>query len=168
MMIYVSNKIAKENLSKEIKYLGINANRLIFVEKLPRAEYLARYRLADLFLDTHPYNAGTTASDALRMGLPILTLNGNSFNSREAASIISAVNLPEMITKTNEEYESLAIELAENPKKYKVIKEKLAKNLHNAPLFNTPLFVKNLESTYEIMYEKYHQGLEPDHIYLND
>lgn len=167
MMIYASNEIAKENLSKEIEHRGVSSSRLIFAEKLPRAQYLARYRLADLFLDTHPYNAGTTASDALRMGLPILTINGNSFNSREAASIISAVNLSEMITKNNEDYESLAIELAENQKKYKIIKEKLEKNLNNAPLFNTTLFAKNLELAYKIMHETYHQGNDPDHITIN-
>ncbi len=166
MMIYISNEIAKKNLIKEITHRGIDSKRLIFTEKLPRAEYLARYRLADLFLDTHPYNAGTTASDALRMGLPILTLNGDSFNSREAASIISAVNLPEMITSTIEEYESLAIELANNPKKYELLKKKLASNLPNAPLFDTEEFTKNLESAYEIMVKKYYQRIDPDHIYL--
>ena len=78
-------------------------------------EYLARYRVADLFLDTLPYNAGTTASDALRMGLPVLTCIGNSFASRVAASLLNAVNLPELITTNQEQYESLAIELATKP-----------------------------------------------------
>ena len=166
MMIYVSNKLAQNNLIKEIKLRNIDPKRLIFGERLSRAEYLDRYRLADLFLDTFPYNAGTTASDALRMGLPLLTINGNSFNSREAANIVNAVNLPEMITSSQEEYESLAIELANNPKKFRIIKEKLADNLPSAPLFNTPLFTKNLESAYKIMLKRYHDKLEADHIYL--
>ena len=166
MMIYVSNKHAQKNLIKEIKLRNIDPKRLIFGERLSRAEYLDRYRSADLFLDTFPYNAGTTASDALRMGLPLLTINGNSFNSREAANIVHAVNLPEMITSSQEEYESLAIELANNPKKFRIIKEKLADNLPSAPLFDTPRFTKNLESAYKIMFKRYHDKLEADHIYL--
>ena len=102
------------------------------------------------------------------MGLPLLTINGNSFNSREAANIVNAVNLPEMITSSQEEYESLAIELANNPKKFRIVKEKLADNLPSAPLFNTPLFTKNLESAYKIMLKRYHDKLEADHIYLEE
>jgi len=133
---------------------------------LARPEYLARYRVADLFLDTCPYNAGTTASDALRMGLPVLTLKGNSFNSREAASVITALNMPELITTTQPEYESVAIELAMNPKKLNTIKDKLVANLSKAPLYNTPLFTRNLESAYTMMYERYQNGIGPDHIYV--
>ena len=129
-------------------------------------EYLARYRVADLFLDTHPYNAGTTASDALRMGLPVLTCIGNSFASRMAASLLKAVNLPELITTTQEQYESLAIELATNPEKLTIIKTKLANNLATAPLYDTPLFTRHLESAYVEMYDRYQKGLEPEHIYV--
>ena len=168
MMIYISNEVAKKNLTKEIIDRGINPSRLIFAERLSRIEYLARYRLVDLFLDTHPYNAGTTASDALRMGLPLLTINGSSFNSREAASILKSVNLSEMIASSTEEYESLAIELANNSKKYELLKKKLAKNLQNAPLYNTSLFAKNIESAYKTMFEKFNQGLDKDHIYINN
>ena len=166
LLIYADNDTAQINLTKEITTRGIDPNRLIFGKHLSKPEYLARYRVADLFLDTHPYNAGTTASDALRMGLPVLTLEGNSFNSREAASVISALNLPELITTTKEEYESLAIELATNPEKLKIIKDKLVSNLSTAPLYNTKLFTKNLESAYTEMYERCHQGLDPDHIYV--
>jgi len=166
LSIYVDNKSAELNLTKEITLRGINPLRLIFGERLKRSDYMARYRTADLFLDTHPYNAGTTASDALRMGLPIVTLKGISFNSREAASILSALNLHELITNSPEEYESLAIELASNPDKLKIIKDKLASNLSTAPLYNTPLFTKNLESAFTEMYENHHKGLEPDHIYV--
>ena len=168
MMIYVANKLAQNNLIKEISSRGVNPDRLYFGEKLHRDKYLDRYRLADLFLDTFPYNAGTTASDALKMGLPILTLNGNSFNSREASNIVGAVNMPEMIVESQNEYESLAEELATNQKKFKVIKDKLVDNLPNAPLYNTRLFAKNIESAYKTMYERYHQGLDPDHIYIED
>jgi predicted O-linked N-acetylglucosamine transferase (SPINDLY family) len=166
LVIYADNESAQINLTKEITARGIDPNRLIFGKRLSKPEYLARYRVVDLFLDTRPYNAGTTASDALRMGLPVLTLKGNSFNSREAASIISALNLPELITTTKEEYESLAIELATRPEKLKIIKDKLASNLSTAPLYDTKLFTKNLESAYTMMYDRYQRGLKADHIYV--
>ena len=133
---------------------------------MSKPEYLARYRVADLFLDTQPYNAHTTTSDALRMGLPVLTCIGHSFASRMGASVITALNLPELITTTQEQYESLAIELATKPEKLKIIKDKLVSNLSTAPLYNTKLFTKNLESAYTMMYDRYHQGLDPDHIYV--
>ena len=166
LLIYVDNESAQTNLTKEIVLRGIDPNRLIFGKRLSKSKYLARYQVADLFLDTRPFNAGTTASDALRMGLPVLTLKGNSFNSREAVSVISALNLPELITTTEEEYESLAIELAIHPEKLKIIKDKLASNLPTAPLYDTPLFTRNLESAYSMMHERHHQGLEPNHIYV--
>jgi protein O-GlcNAc transferase len=166
LLIFADSQSTKVNLSKEITLRGVDPKRLIFAESLPRTEYLARYRVADLFLDTLPYNAGTTASDALRMGLPVLTLKGNSFNSREAASVIDALHMPELITTTQDQYESLAIELATDPEKLKVIKDKLVANLSTAPLYNTPLFTRNLESAYKEMYERYQKGLEPDHIYV--
>ena len=166
LILYANNELSKVNLTKEIEQRGVSAERLIFGENLERSLYLARYRVADLFLDTHPYNAGTTASDALKMGLPMLTMKGKSYQARMGASIVNAVNLPELITHSQEEYESLAIELASNPDKLKAIKEKLASNLATAPLYNTKLFAKNIESAYTQMYERHHQGLEPDHIYV--
>nr|AAR38497.1 TPR repeat protein [uncultured marine bacterium 583] len=166
LLIYADNELAEINLTKEIVLRGINPSRLIFGKRLPKPEYLARYRVADLFLDTLPYNAGTTASDALRMGLPVLTCMGKSFASREAASVINAFNLPELITTTQEQYESLAIELATKPEKLIIIKDKLVNNLPTAPLYDTPLFTRHLESAYLTMYEKYQQGLDPDHIYV--
>ena len=166
LLMYADNDTVQKNLIKEITARGIDSNRLILGKRLSKSEYLARYRVADLFLDTHPYNAGTTASDALRMGLPVLTYLGNSMVSREAASVINAVNLPELITTNQEQYESLAIELATDPEKLKIIKDKLASNLSTAPLYDTKLFTKNLESAYTMIYERYLQGLEPDHIYV--
>ena len=166
LIVYANNELSKTNLTKEIVRRGVEAERLIFGASLDRPEYMARYRVADLFLDTQPYNAGTTASDALRMGLPMLTLKGESYQSRMGASILSALNLPELITSSPEEYESVAIELASNPEKLKSIKHKLASNLSTAPLYDTKLFTKNLESAFTAMYERYHQGLESDHIYV--
>ena len=129
---------------------------------------MSRIQLADLFIDTLPYNAHTTTSDALRMGLPVLTCIGNSFASRVAASLLNAINLPELITTTQEQYESLAIELATKPDKLKIIKDKLAKNLPTAPLYDTPLFTRHIESAYLTMYDRYQRGLDPDHIYVED
>ncbi len=168
LLIYVDLDAARENLMNEASLRAIDPSRLIFAKHFERYQYLARYRVVDLFLDTLPYNAATTASDALRMGLPVLTCRGESFASRMAASVISAVNLPELITNTPEEYESLAIELAINPQKFKVIKDKLHNNLSTAPLFDTTKFTENLESVYSIMYQRYQDGLEPDHIYIDD
>jgi protein O-GlcNAc transferase len=165
LLIYADNESAQINLTKEISLRGIDPSRLIFAKRLPKPEYLARYRLADLFLDTHPYNAGTTASDALRMELPVLTYLGSSAVSRHAASVITALNLPELITTTEEQYEKLAVELATDPKKLKNIKDKLVGNLPIAPLYDTPMFTRHLESAYSMMYDRYKRGLDPDHIY---
>ena len=158
------NHWAPENLKKEAEKQGIAADRLLFAERLPLPEHLARHRQADLFLDTFPCNAHTTTSDALWAGLPVLTLMGESFASRVAASLLNAIGLPELITSTQQEYEALAIELAQNPQKLIEIKLKLAKNRLTAPLFDTPLFTKNLEATYIKMYERYRADLQPDHI----
>ena len=164
LIVYVKNELSKINLTTEIEKRGVEPKRLIFADTMDRSSYLARYRVADLFLDTHPYNAGTTASDALKMGLPMITLKGQSYQARMGASIVNALNLPELITRSLEEYEALAIELATNPDRLKAIKDKLASNLSTAPLYDTKLFTKNIESAYIQMYERYHEGFEPDNI----
>ncbi|MDC1015743.1 tetratricopeptide repeat protein [Candidatus Thioglobus sp.] len=166
LLLYASNKAAEKNLTKEIAQRGIDSKRIIFGEHLPLEEYLGRYRVVDLFLDTNPYNAGTTSSDAMRMGLPVITLQGKSFSSRMGASILKAINMPELIASNQNEYESMAIELATNSKKMKEVKEKLSNNIKTAPLFNTALFTKHLESAYKTIYERHHDGLRPEHIYV--
>jgi predicted O-linked N-acetylglucosamine transferase (SPINDLY family) len=140
LWLFESNSSAVNNLRKEAVKLGINEERLIFAKYMPIADHLNRIQMADLFLDTLPCNAHTTTSDALRMGLPVLTLIGHSFASRVAASLLNAVNLTELITTTQEQYESLAIDLAMQPEKLKALKEKLAHNLPTAPLYDTLLF----------------------------
>jgi len=164
LFLYADNECSKANLIKEACLCGIDSARLIFGGRIPKEEYLARYRVCDLFLDTFPYNAGTTASDALWVGLPVLTRIGQSFASRVAASLLNAIGLPELITSTQEEYEAMAIELAMNPQKLRDIKLRLAKNRFTAPLFDTSLFTKNLEAIYIKMMERYQAGLEPEHI----
>jgi len=153
-----------ENIKKEAQKQGVDGQRLVFAERMPLSEHLARHRQADLFLDTFPYNAHTTTSDALWTGLPVLTLMGQSFASRVAASLLSATDLPELITSTQEEYEALAVELALNPKKLADIKLRLVNNRLTTPLFDTPLFTKNIEAAYIKMMERYHADLEPDHM----
>jgi predicted O-linked N-acetylglucosamine transferase (SPINDLY family) len=130
------------------------------------ADHLARHRLADLFLDTLPYNAHTTASDALWAGLPVLTCIGETFAGRVAASLLNAIRLPELITTTLEDYERLAIDLATHPEQLAIIKSKLAENRLTTPLFDTKLFTKHIESAYTAMCERYQAGLAPDHIII--
>jgi predicted O-linked N-acetylglucosamine transferase (SPINDLY family) len=167
LWLLTNNNVTLENLKKEATNQGINKNRLVFASYVSISKHLNRIKHADLFLDTRPYNAHTTSSDALRMGIPVLTCIGKSFPSRVAASILNSVNLPELIADTQEEYESLAIELATNPIKLKNIKDKLINNLSTAPLFDTPLFTRNLESAYKTMYEKHHSGMKPEHIFVD-
>jgi predicted O-linked N-acetylglucosamine transferase (SPINDLY family) len=167
LLLYADNQSAAENLKLEADKRGVNPERLIFGGMLNRSAYLARYRSSDLFLDTLPYNAGATASDALWSGLPVLTCMGESFPSRIAASLLNAVGLPELVTQTQADYESIAIDLATNPAKIKAIKYKLERNRLTTPLFDTPRFTKHIEAAYTKIHERYQDGLQPDHIYIN-
>lgn len=166
LWLFGDNPFAIKNLKKEAVLRGLDPGRLIFAERISAPEHLARYRLADLFLDTTPCNAHTTASDALWTCLPVLTLIGESFAARVAASLLNAVGMPEMIVNSQEEYESLAIDLAKYPEKLEEIKIRLKDNLVNAPLFDTPLFTKNLESAYIEIYKRHQAGLVPDDVYI--
>jgi tetratricopeptide (TPR) repeat protein len=164
LWLFEDNNFATESLKNEAEKRGIDSNRLVFAKRMFLPEHLARHQQADLFLDTFPYNAHTTASDALWAGLPIITLMGESFASRVAASLLYAINLPELVTTSQAEYELLAIELAANPLKLNSIKQKLTKNRLTTPLFNAQLFTKNLEATYMQMYERDMADLPPEHI----
>jgi predicted O-linked N-acetylglucosamine transferase (SPINDLY family) len=164
LWLLADNPIAKDNLIKEALVRGIDSCRLVFAERMSLPEHLARHSQADLFLDTLPYNAHTTCSDSLWAGLPVLTLMGHTFPGRVSSSLLIAMGLGELVTHTQEEYEALAVELALNPKKLAYIKCKLEANRLTAPLFDTPLFTKNIEAAYIKMMERYHADLEPDHI----
>ncbi len=168
MLIYTAIKIAAENLKLQAFKSGVNPERLFFVGKLNRTQYLARCRAADLFLDTSPYNAGATASDALWAGLPVLSCMGESFASRYGASLLRSIGLPELVTQTQEDYEALAIELATDQFKLKAIKDKLEGNRLTTALFNTQSFTRSIESAYLKMYERYHNDLSPDHIHISE
>ena len=162
-----ANNSAIRNLCREANARGIDASRLIFAQRLEGLDdHLARHRLADLFLDTLPYNAITTASDALWAGLPVLTCRGETSAGRVAASLLNAIHLPGLITTTQEEYEHLAIELATNLEKLARIKRKLADNRLTTPLFDTKLFTKHIEAAYTAMYKRHKAGLAPDHIII--
>ena len=128
---------------------------------------MTRHRLADLFLDTLPYNAHTTASDALWAGLPVLTCIGETFPGRVAASLLNAIGLPELITTKLEAYEQKAIDLAAHPEKLMAIKQKLAENRLTTPLFDTKLFTKHIEAVYTQMYQRHQTELAPDEIVIS-
>jgi predicted O-linked N-acetylglucosamine transferase (SPINDLY family) len=166
LWVFQENSWVVDNLKREALSHGVEASRLVFAERMEQSEHLARHQQADLFLDTLPYNAHTTASDALWAGLPVLTLMGRSFASRVAASLLNAVGLSELITTSIEEYESLAIELALNSNKLSKIKLQLAENRLTSQLFDTPLFTKNIEAVYSKMYERYHDDYYPENIFI--
>jgi len=155
------NDMAMHNLRNEAAKRSIDPMRLIFAPRMPLPQHLARHRLADLSLDTLPYNAHTTASDALWTGLPIITRAGESFAARVAASLLTSVGLPELITHSAEEYEALALRLAHRPEELAVLKEKLARNLRAAPLFDTDRFRRHLEEAYRMMWRRHANGTSP-------
>ena len=155
----------ERNLCDEMALRDVDTSRLVFAKHTTlMQDHLARYRLADLFLDTFPFCAQTTASDALWAGVPVLTIVGESSMSRICAGLLNAIELPELITKTRTEYEATAIELATNPEKLKAIKDKLARNRLTTALFDTPRFTKNIEAAYLQMYERYQSDLPSEHI----
>ena len=162
------NPTAGINLRKEAQTRGIDPNRLVFAKRMKLPEHLARHRAADLFINTLPYNAHTTASDALWAGLPMITCMGESFASRVAASLLNAIELPELITTTQKQYEALAIELATTPEKLRSIKQKLERNKLTTALFDTPRFTKHIEAAYKEMYERYQADLPPNNIYIEN
>ena len=151
--------IGSHNLKKEAQKRGVEPDRIIFAEKMSNSEHLARHRLADLFIDTFPYTAHTTCSDALWSGLPVITKMGESFVSRVSASLLTAIGLPELITKTEKDYEELTFKIARDKSLLNEIKKKLNKNRAIKPLFNTKLFTKNIESAFQIMHERYHSDI---------
>jgi predicted O-linked N-acetylglucosamine transferase (SPINDLY family) len=160
------NACVAKNLRREAAQRAVQAERLFFAKRAPIQEHLARQRVADLFIDTLPYNAHTTASEALWVGLPVLTCIGASFAGRVAASLLKAMDLPELVTSNREDYVELAVELASDARRLAGIKQKLANNRLTTPLFDTQLFTKHLEAAFTIIDERYHAGLPAEHIYV--
>ena len=159
-----SNGVAENNLRREAKSRGISGERLIFAPLVPSAEHLARLRLADLFLDTLPCGAHTTASDALWSGVPVLTRMGSGFAGRVGASLLGAVGLPELVAPDLAAYETLALALAHDPSRLEDIRAKLAAGRATGPLFDARTFARDLERLYEAMIERARAGVPADHI----
>lgn len=155
------NKAASRNLTLEAESRGVHAARLIFAPRVAFADHLARHRLADLFLDTFPCNAHTTASDALWAELPLLTCAGNSFASRVAASLLRAIGLPQLVTENSAAYEAMALQLAGSPATLNDLKFTLARNRLKYPLFNADRFRRHIESAYITMYQRHLRGDPP-------
>ena len=155
------NASMQANLRREAQYRDVAPTRLVFAPRLPYAEHLARFRLADLFLDTLPFNGGATASDSLWAGLPVLTCSGEAYAARMAGSLLHAIGLLELITHTLAEYESLALQLATDAPRLSVIRQRLARNRNTFPLFDTDRFRRNVEAAYVTMWEKSQRGEGP-------
>jgi predicted O-linked N-acetylglucosamine transferase (SPINDLY family) len=147
-----------QNLAQQAKAHGVDPARIVYAPELPPEQHLARLTLADLILDTLPYNAHTTASDALWAGVPLLTLRGTAFPGRVAASLLTAAKLPELITETPADYEALAIKLANEPAALKALKDKLAANRDTCALFDTEKSARNIESAYARMWQRWLDG----------
>jgi predicted O-linked N-acetylglucosamine transferase (SPINDLY family) len=155
------NATAPDNLRAEAAKRGVSPERLVFAPKMPIEDHLARHRLADLFLDTLPYNAHTTASDALWAGLPVLTCIGSTFAGRVTASLLTAIGVPELITQSLEDYETLALRLAREPSLLASIKSKLASTRDTCPLFDTLSFTRHIEAAYSQMWQRHQRGEPP-------
>jgi len=158
LWLLAGNPNVERNLRREAENGGVDPARLIFAPRIPYADYLARYRLADLFLDTLPFNAGTTASDALWAGLPLITCPGQAFASRMAGSLLAALDMSELIAESMDGYEALALNIARDPALCAHLKEKLARHRQVAPLFDTARFTRHIEAAYATMWQAYQDG----------
>lgn len=161
-----SNLLAEGNLKKAAVERGIAPDRLVFAQKMPQPEHLARQRLADLFLDTFNCNAHTTTSDALWIGLPVVTKMGRGFAARVAGSLLTAMEMPDLITETEQAYEKLALNLAQNPDRLSELRQEILSKQATAPLFNTELYTRHIEEGYQIAYGRYFDGKKPANILI--
>jgi len=162
------NPVAKRNLAAAAATRGVDPARLIFAPRLPSAAHLARHRLADLFLDTLPYNAHTTASDALWAGLPVLTCQGSQFDGRVAASLLETIGLPELVAHSTNDYERLAVSLARDPARLRDLRARLQVRVRTSPLYDTDRFRRSLEKAYLRMVEIMRGGRGPESFAVAD
>jgi predicted O-linked N-acetylglucosamine transferase (SPINDLY family) len=153
--------VAEGNLRREAKRRGVAAERIVFAKRLPLAEHLSRLRLADLFLDTLPYNAHTTASDALWVGVPVLACRGATFASRVADSLLRAVDLPDLVTTSLPDYEAAAVSLARTPAALADLRQRLWRSRATCPLFDTPRYARHIEAAYAEMWRRHTRGEAP-------
>jgi predicted O-linked N-acetylglucosamine transferase (SPINDLY family) len=161
------NDSYKENLLTEASKRGIGKNRIFFSARVDYEDVFQRFKLCDLFLDTFPYSAHTTANEALSSGLPLLAITGESFQSRVSASLLKNLNIPELITSNIDDYENFAISLANNPERLKEIREKLLSSIKSSNTFNAKIYTKNLEKAYQQTCDNYYKNLAPENIYIN-
>jgi protein O-GlcNAc transferase len=161
LWLLADNDAARRNLCLAAEARGIVSSRLVFAPRLALTDHLARHSAADLFLDTAPCNAHTTASDALWMGLPLVTLLGASFSGRVAASLLNAVGLPELVTESLADYEALALALARDPTRLAALRARLEASRATAPLFDAARFCRGLETAYAMMWETALAGTPP-------
>src|ERR1700680_5125521 len=161
LWLFRSNAAAENNLRKEAAVRGIDPTRLVFADRVALGRHLARHRLADLFLDTLPYNAHTTAVDAVWAGLPLVTCRGQAFAGRVAASLLEAIGLPELITETPEQYEALAMRLAADASLCSEFRKRLEQNRLVYPLFDADRYRSPLETAYTRMWEFWQRGAPP-------
>ncbi|HRW64226.1 MAG TPA: tetratricopeptide repeat protein [Candidatus Competibacter sp.] len=161
LWLYSENEEARDNLRATATACGVAGERLVFAKRLSKDRHLERHRLADLFLDTRIYGAHTTASDALWAGLPVLTCMGETFPARVAASLLQAMEIPELITHSLEEYEEQAVQLATRPADLTLLRDKLTYNRLRTSLFDTERFVRHLERAYELVWDRHVRGLSP-------
>jgi predicted O-linked N-acetylglucosamine transferase (SPINDLY family) len=161
LWLFAPNPYAEKNLKQEADRRNVDPARLVFAQLRDFSDYLAQYRIADLFLDTTPYNAGATAADALWAGCPVLTCAGETYVSRFACSMLNAVGLPELVTNSLEDYEAAALRLAQNPEELRDIRERLRENARKMPLFDCDRFTRRLETAYMAMWAVYKKGKPP-------
>lgn len=164
LWLYASDPLSQENLLAEFQKCGIEKQRIVFSKRLSYEEYLGRYQLADLFLDTWPFNGGTTVSDALWVGLPVLTKEGKSFASRMAGSLLRCLGLSDLIAASKEDYVLKAIELANSTTVLCEIKQTLAEQKKQSPLFDGKLYTQHLEQAFEAMVQRQSSGLPPSRL----
>ena len=147
---------------------GVDPERIVFAQGLVHAQHLERMALADLFLDSLPVNAHTTASDAMWAGLPLLTCAGTAFVGRVAGSVLHTIGLPELVTASLDEYEAKALHLAQNPAELKALRERLSRNKLTSPLFDIASYTRDLETGYQIMFDRWLTGHSPDVISVQE
>ncbi|MEK7435971.1 MAG: tetratricopeptide repeat protein [Pseudomonadota bacterium] len=167
LWLYASKSVARANLAREAAALGIDPVRLIFGETMAKPQHLSRLAQADLFLDTYSINAHTSAADALWAGLPVLTCPGAAFPARVGASLVRAAGLPQLVCSNIEDYENTAVRLAQNPGELRGLRQSLAER-ERLPLFDTPRFVRDLESAFDIMWRRYLSGKPPEAFAVGD
>jgi predicted O-linked N-acetylglucosamine transferase (SPINDLY family) len=161
LWLFAGHSAVPRNLRREAERRGIDPQRLVFASPMALEGHLARHQLADLFLDTLPYNAHTTASDALWARLPVITCPGPTFAGRVAASLLHAIGLPELVASSLEDYEVLALRIARSPDLLAEVRAKLVGNRETCPLFDARRFAHHIEAAYTVMWERHLRGEAP-------